>query len=387
MSPRARVGVVVALLGFGCGDASEQPLPSEPRSDDATHESDLHDFTVTTVVEGLEHPWGMVFLPDGDILVTERPGRLRIVRDGALLPDPVSGLPDAESGGQGGQLDVALHPRFSTSRMVYLTYAKRRGNGDRTTMVARGRLVDDALEDVEEIFEADAWTGHDEHFGSRLAFDADGYLYVSIGERGERDEAQDLSNHQGTITRLSEDGGVPSDNPFLGDEDALPEIWAYGIRNAQGLAFHPGTGALWASEHGPLGGDEINVIRSGRNYGWPEVTYGLDYDGSRISDRTEEEGMERPVHHWEQDSPATSGLAFYQGAAFPAWQGDAFVGGLSGRQLVRLDIENEEVLHTEILLRELGHRIRDVREGPDGFLYLLVDDERAPMLRLEPVGP
>src|SRR5690606_11551509 len=164
VSPRARVGVVVALLGFGCGDASEQPLPSEPRSDDATHESDLHDFTVTTVVEGLEHPWGMVFLPDGDILVTERPGRLRIVRDGALLPDPVSGLPDAESGGQGGQLDVALHPRFSTSRMVYLTYAKRRGNGDRTTMVARGRLVDDALEDVEEIFEADAWTGHDEHF-------------------------------------------------------------------------------------------------------------------------------------------------------------------------------------------------------------------------------
>ena len=379
-----RVPCIAALLALvACGEST--PAPSGPDEPDTEQPPDDEGgFRTAVVVDGLDHAWGMAFTPGGDILVTERPGDLRIVRDGALLPDPVDGVPDVATGGHGGLLDVALHPDFASNALVYLSFVKEE-DGARTTAVARGRLVEDRLEDVEEIFEADAWSGADQHFGSRLAFDAQGFLYVSIGERTDMDEAQDLSNHQGTIVRLHDDGTVPGDNPFVDDEDARPEIWAYGLRNVQGMDFHPGTGALWASDHGPLEGDEINVIRSGRNYGWPEITYGRDYDGSVISEDTEREGMEQPVHYWEEDAPATAGLAVYQGSAFPDWAGSVFVGGLAGRRLVRLEVSGEQVVDEEALLTSREERIRDVTVGPDGLVYLLLDTD-GPMLRLEPVG-
>ena len=375
----------VALSVLACDQDRPDPLPSEPPAAE-TYTSLRHDFSLTTVVESLEHPWGMAFLPNGDILVTERPGRLRMVRDGETLePSEIAGVPDVSPGGQGGLLDVEIHPRFDMNSLVYLTYSKRGDRGRRATAVARGRLIEDRLEDVEEIFETDAWSREDVHYGSRLAFDADGLLYVSMGERGEMDEAQDLSNDKGAILRIHDDGSIPANNPFLDDEEHQPEIWAYGIRNAQGLAFHPTTGELWQSEHGPQGGDEINVIRRGANYGWPEITYGVDYDGSVISEETEREGMEQPVHYWEDESPAVSGLAIYRGEAFPSWQGDVFVAGLSGRHLVRLAFDGYELVEEEELLAQFDHRIRDVAEDAEGRLLILVDAPDGPMLRLDPV--
>jgi len=347
-----------------------------------TFTSEHHTFRVVTVVDGLEHPWGMAFLPDGSILVTERPGRLRLVRNGVLEPEPIAGVPEVWARGQGGLLDVALHPDFERNRLVYLSYSKPGPNGA-TTAVARGRLVDGRLEDVEDIFVADAWTNRGQHFGSRLVFDGKGHLFVSIGDRGVMQEAQNPGNHQGTIVRLLDDGRVPADNPFVGREGFRPEIYAYGIRSPQGLALHPETGELWETEHGPRGGDEINLILPGRNYGWPTITYGINYDGTKISDHTHMEGMEQPLHYWVP-SIATSGLAFYTGDKFPGWKGDVFVGGLAGQQLVRLRFDGTRRVAIEVLLTELKRRIRDVRNGPDGYIYLLVDEPSAPMLRLEP---
>jgi glucose/arabinose dehydrogenase len=347
-----------------------------------TFTSEHHTFRVVTVVDGLEHPWGMAFLPDGSILVTERPGRLRLVRNGVLEPEPIAGVPEVWARGQGGLLDVALHPDFERNRLVYLSYSKPGPNGA-TTAVARGRLVDGRLEDVEDIFVADAWTNRGQHFGSRLVFDGKGHLFISVGDRGVMQEAQNPSNHQGTIIRLHDDGRVPADNPFVGREGFRPEIYAYGIRSPQGLALHPETGELWETEHGPRGGDEINLILPGRNYGWPTITYGINYNGEKISDHTHMEGMEQPLHYWVP-SIATSGLAFYTGDKFPGWKGDAFVGGLAGQQLVRLRFDGTRRVAIEVLLTELKRRIRDVRNGPDGYLYLLVDEPSAPMLRLEP---
>ena len=347
-----------------------------------TFTSEHHTFRVVTVVEGLEHPWGMAFLPDGSILVTERPGRLRLVRNGVLEPEPIAGVPEVWARGQGGLLDVALHPDFERNRLVYLSYSKPGPNGA-TTAVARGRLVDGRLEDVEDIFVADAWTNRGQHFGSRLVFDGKGHLFISVGDRGVMQEAQNPSNHQGTIIRLHDDGRVPADNPFVGREGFRPEIYAYGIRSPQGLALHPETGELWETEHGPRGGDEINLILPGRNYGWPTITYGINYNGEKISDHTHMEGMEQPLHYWVP-SIATSGLAFYTGDKFPGWKGDAFVGGLAGQQLVRLRFDGTRRVAIEVLLTELKRRIRDVRNGPDGYIYLLVDEPSAPMLRLEP---
>lgn len=347
-----------------------------------TFTSEHHTFRVVTVVDGLEHPWGMAFLPDGSILVTERPGRLRLVRNGVLEPEPIAGVPEVWARGQGGLLDVALHPDFERNRLVYLSYSKPGPNGA-TTAVARGRLVDGRLEDVEDIFVADAWTNRGQHFGSRLVFDGKGHLFISVGDRGVMQEAQNPSNHQGTIIRLHDDGRVPADNPFVGREGFRPEIYAYGIRSPQGLALHPETGELWETEHGPRGGDEINLILPGRNYGWPTITYGINYNGEKISDHTHMEGMEQPLHYWVP-SIATSGLAFYTGDKFPGWKGDAFVGGLAGQQLVRLRFDGTRRVAIEVLLTELKRRIRDVRNGPDGYIYLLVDEPSAPMLRLEP---
>lgn len=321
------------------------------------------------------------------MLVTERPGRLRLIRGGNLVATPLQGVPEVWAEGQGGLLEVALHPDFATNRYVYLTYSKPGPDGA-TTALARGRLSDDAtrLEGVQDLFVADAVTNRGVHFGSRLAFDDQGYLFMTVGERGVMEDAQDRSNHQGTILRLNDDGTAPSDNPFVGQDGVHPEIWAYGIRSPQGLAFHPETGVLWETEHGPRGGDELNVIEPGRNYGWPVITYGINYNGEPIGDSlTAAPGMEQPVHYWVP-SIATSGLTIYDGDRFPAWRGSAFVGGLAGTQLARVSLDGRSATGVEVLLADLGQRIRDVRTGPDGFIYLLVDSGRAPLLRLEPAG-
>ncbi|MBT8336596.1 MAG: PQQ-dependent sugar dehydrogenase [Gemmatimonadetes bacterium] len=363
---------VFAILG-GCAETTP-----------ATASDQEAGFRVTTVVEGLEHPWGMAFLPGGDMLVTERPGRLRVVRNGALVEAPVSGVPEVWSRGQGGLLDVALHPDFESTGWVYLSYSKPGPGGTATTAVVRGRFDGSALSDVEEIFEADAFTENGVHFGSRLAFDGEDHLFVSIGDRGERDQAQNPLNHQGTIVRLHDDGRVPADNPFVGRADVRPEIWATGIRSPQGLAFRPGTDQLWETEHGPRGGDELNIIRPEVNYGWPTITYGINYNGTPVGDGiSEAPGLEQPVHYWVP-SIATSGLAFYEGDAFPEWRGSAFVGGLAAVHLARLTLEGDAVVSGEELLADRGQRIRDVRVGPDGLIYVLVDSGRAPLWRLEP---
>lgn len=378
MSRTATLFTAVTLVVTpACGQEPAAPGAAVP----------LDGVRVTTVVDGLEHPWGMAFLPDGSILVTERPGRLRVVRDGTLEPSAVSGVPEVWAQGQGGLLDVALHPDFERNRLVYLSYAKPGPGGRATTAVARGRFDGGTLVGTEDIFVADAWGRGGVHFGSRLLFDADGHLFVTVGERGQQDEAQNRANHQGTVLRLHDDGSVPADNPFVGEAGIRPEIWAFGIRSPQGLALHPGTGDLLETEHGPRGGDELNRILPGRNYGWPIVTYGINYNGTPVGDGIQEApGMEPPLTWWVP-SIATSGLMIYDGDAFPEWRGSAFVGGLAGTHLARVPMEGLRVTgEPEVLLGELGLRIRDVRQGPEGAIWVLVDDGDAPLLRLEPAG-
>jgi aldose sugar dehydrogenase len=361
----------------------------------ATQQSQEHSFRVATVVDGLETPWSIAFLPGGDMLVTERSGTLRIVRDGVLDPTPISGVPAVRAMGQGGLMEVALHPNFESNRFVYLTFSKpNQDASEATTALVRGRFEGNRLEDVQELFEARAWAAGGAHFGSRLAFDRDGYLFMTIGDRGVRPDpaaleshpAQDLSSHQGTVIRLHDDGRVPSDNPFVGRPGALPEIWTYGHRSLQGLAIHPETGDIWQGEHGPQGGDEVNIIEPGLNYGWPIIGYGVQYGGSVIHAMTEREGLEQPVHHWTP-SIATSGLLIYTGDRFPNWRGNVFVGALAGEQLARLSVDGRRVSAEETLLRGLG-RIRDVRQGPDGYIYLAVENRGGPsrIVRLEPTG-
>ena len=352
-------------------------------SDGRIFESERHRFRLTVVASGLEHPWSLAFLPDGAMLVTERPGRLRVIRDGALDPTPVSGVPEVAAVGQGGLLDVALHPRFRDNRLVYLSYAGK-GRGGAGTEVARGRLSEGRLEDLEILFAVRPKSRGGRHFGSRLVFGAQGHLYVTAGERGDPDRAQDLGDAAGSVIRLTEDGAVPPDNPFVGRAGARPEIFSIGHRNPQGLARHPETGRIWEVEHGPRGGDEVNVIEAGVNYGWPVITYGMSYAGFPIGEGSEKPGMAQPVTYWVP-SISPSGMAFYTGAAFPAWRGNLFVGALSGELLVRLELDGERVVREERLLEEFGERIRDVRQGPDGFLYLLTDAPDGALLRLEPL--
>jgi glucose/arabinose dehydrogenase len=357
--------------------------------------SELHAFRVVPVVTGLDHPWSLAFLPGGDMLVTERSGAVRIVRNGQLVPEPVQGVPAVRARGQGGLLDVVLHPDFASNRLVYLSFSKPDASGGRaTTAVVRGRFENDRLTNVEEIFEAEAWSGGGNHFGSRLAFDGNGYLFITVGDRGagpdrgslESHPAQDLSNHQGTVVRLHDDGRVPDDNPFVNRQGARPEIWSYGHRNLQGLAIHPETGDVWENEHGPQGGDELNLIRPGRNYGWPVIGMGVQYGGSVLHRSTAQSGMEQPVHYWVP-SIATSGLLIYTGDRFPRWRGNIFVGGMAGQQLARLTLDGQRVTGEETLLRGQG-RIRDIRQGPDGLIYIVYDagNGSTSIARLEPVG-
>jgi glucose/arabinose dehydrogenase len=343
-----------------------------------------HDLRIVEIVSGLEHPWGMAFLPDGRILVTERPGRLRVIKDGRLEAEQVSGLPAIVARGQGGLLDVVLHPRFAENQFVYLSYVAA-GNGGVGTEVARGRLVGKNLEDLEVIFRQLPKSSSGRHFGSRLIFDRNEFLYITLGDRGEQERAQRPDDHAGSVIRLHDDGSVPSDNPFTGREGWLPEKFTLGNRNIQGAALHPRTGEVWTHEHGPQGGDEINIIRAGANYGWPVITYGVNYViGTSIGEGTHKPGMVQPIYYWVP-SIAPSGMTFYTGDRYPHWRGDLFIGALKARMLVRLSLDGDKVISEERFLQDALGRIRAVCEGPDGFLYILTDERAGVLARLEPV--
>ena len=374
---RAAPAAALALILAQPACASDQP----PEAD--TQHGKVR---IVTVAEGLEHPWGVAFLPDGRALVTERPGRLRIVGADGKLGAPLEGVPAVSATGQGGLLDVQLDPDFAKNRLVYLSYAEPREGGNGTA-VARGTLTERGLDGVQVIFRQDVTIDGRHHFGSRLVFDRGGRLFVTLGDRNsERARAQTLDSHIGKVVRIERDGKVPADNPFVGRADARPEIWSYGHRNVQGAALHPATGELWTNEHGPRGGDELNLDRAGLNYGWPKVTYGVEYSGKTISESPTAPGIEPPVHYWVP-SIATSGMLFYTGDRFPQWRGNAFVGGLASQQLSRLEMAGNRVVREEVLFNGvIGQRVRDVEQGPDGAIYLLTDQPDGQLLRIEPAG-
>jgi aldose sugar dehydrogenase len=385
--PLVRCAAVVLGLAATAATAAAQTAPG------GVLRTALHDFRVVPVAEGLVQPWSIAFLPGGDLLITERPGRLRIVRNGKLLPTPVAGVPEVAYENQGGLLEVALHPSFASNRFVYLTYAKRKADGTgNTTALIRAKFEKDALTGVTQLFESVS-TGRG-HFGGKIAFDGKGHLFLTLGDRQvppegnlEAHPAQDLTNHHGKVVRLNEDGTVPADNPFVGKAPAKPEIWSYGHRNVQGIAIDPATGNVWTNEHGPQGGDELNLDRAGKNYGWPVIGFGVNYvTGKAIHAGTHREGMEQPLHIW-LPSIGISGAMFYTGDRFPQWKGQLFIAGLAGEQLGRVTLAGEKVLARETILPGVG-RIRDIRQGPDGYIYLATEDrdgKPTPVVRLEPV--
>lgn len=364
------------------GAAAAAPAKATPAR---TVASRLGGVEVTTIASGLEHPWSVALLPDGSFLVTERPGRLRRVSAAGAVSAPLRGVPAVYAQGQGGLLDVALAPDFARSKRVYLTFAEPGDNGTAGTAAATAILGDTSLDGLKVIYRQEPKLDSSIHFGSRLAFDKTGHVFISQGERGERPRAQQLDVLQGKLVRLNLDGSVPSDNPFVGRSDARPEIWSYGHRNMQGLAVDPRTGTLWESEHGPRGGDEINLPQAGRNYGWPIITNGINYSGFPIPEAvgTTAPGMESPHYVWAK-SPAISGLAFLVGQPTSKWNDSLFVGALADGSLIRLSLSGDRVVGEERLLKELGARIRDVRVGNDGSVYVLTDEENGRLLRLRP---
>ena len=381
-----RTRISIAALGIAA-------LVSVVVSGQTNSKSAFHDYRVVTVVDGLIQPWSIAFLPGGDTLITERPGRLRILRQGKLLPQAVEGIPKVFHSGQGGLLEVMPHPNFASNRLLYVSYSKPGAtDSDSRTALIRGRFENDRLTQVQEIF--DAVSKGRGHYSGKIAFDKNGHLFLSLGDRQvppegnlEAHPAQDLSNHHGKIVRLHDDGRVPADNPFVNRAGARPEIWSYGHRNVQGLAIHPETGDLWADEHGPQGGDELNLIQPGKNYGWPVIGYGVNYQtGLAIHSGTHRQGMEQPIRVWVP-SIGISGLMIYNGDRFPQWRGNLFIGGMAGQQLSRLTLNGQRVINEETLVPQRG-RIRDIRQGPDGYIYLVTDDrdgKPTPVLRVEPV--
>jgi glucose/arabinose dehydrogenase len=352
-------------------------------------------FDVITLTEGLANPWSLAFLPDGKMLVTEKPGRLRVVSaDGKMLSEPVAGLPAVDARGQGGLLDVALDPAFQKNQVIYWSYAEpAEGQGMNNTAVARGRLVDGPaprVENVQVIFHQAPSLSSAAHFGGRLVFGRDGTLFITMGDRSAtpgRMQAQQMNSLIGKIARVNPDGSVPKDNPFVGKEGVRPEIWSFGHRNVQAAALHPATGELWEVEHGTRGGDEVNIARKGKDYGWPTIAYGIEYQGGQITGGIQQqEGMEQPRYYWDPNI-APSGMVFYTGTLFPAWQNSLFIGGLGSTNLVRLSVKGDQIVGEERLLQDLQpqrERIRDVRQGPDGALYLLTDSAKGRILNVTP---
>lgn len=341
-----------------------------------------------TVAGGLERPWGLAFLPDGRMLVTERPGRLRVVSSDGKVSPPLRGTPRVSARGQGGLLDVALDPNFAQNRLVYLSYAEDRPENRSGTAVMRARLSEDAtaLQSPQVIFRQEPSHTGGNHYGSRLVFGQDGNLFITLGDRFDlSDQAQNPANHIGKVVRITPEGEPAPGNPFLGREGARPHIWSMGHRNVQSAALHPGTGQLWTIEHGAKGGDEVNIPQPGRNYGWPVISYGVHYSGAKIGEGTAKPGLEQPVYYWDP-SIAPSGMAFYTGDKFPAWRGSILVGALAGRLVSRLETEGNRVTGEERMLRDFGERIRDVRQGPDGYVYLLTDSAQGRLVRLKPAA-
>ncbi|WP_396432569.1 PQQ-dependent sugar dehydrogenase [Limnohabitans sp.] len=362
-------------------------MPSWAQDRSSVIASEKHAFRLATLVTGLENPWSMAFLPDGRMLVTERSGPLRLVgRDFRLDTQPIEGLPESVERGQGGLFDVALHPQYAQNGWIYWAY-NAPGAGGWGTALARGKLQGQRMSEVQVLFSMQPKTRSNQHFGGRIVFDKAGMLYLTLGDRGDKDRAQKLDDHAGSVIRLHDDGRVPADNPFAQRAGALPEKWTWGNRNMQGAALHPQTGELWTHEHGPQGGDELNVMRPGLNYGWPVITYGVNYGlGTRIGEGQTKPGMVQPLHVWVP-SIAPSGMAFVSGSQFPQWQGNLLVGALRGQMLVRLVLDGEKVLREERLLQGRAGRIRDVRMGPDGLVYLLSDGPNGALMRLEPARP
>jgi aldose sugar dehydrogenase len=348
-----------------------------------TISSEKHSFTIETVVDGLEHPWSVDFLPDGRMLVTERPGRLRIIENGHLSK-PVTGLPKIKAKGQGGLLDIALDSDYANNQMIYLSYTAK-GDGGMGTEVVKAKLDGNKLKDSKVIFRLLPKSDTSYHFGSRLQFGRDGTLYITLGERGGRLRAQDLGDHAGSLIRINKDGSVPKDNPFINIANARPEIYTYGNRNMQGIAMHPDTGEIWTVEHGPQGGDELNLMKAGVNYGWPVITYGVNYNvGTKIGEGTKKEGMAQPVYYWVP-SIATSSLLFYTGDKFPNWKGNAFVSSLKFGQLARLEMQGNKVVKEERLINGAVGRIREVQQGLDGYIYILTDESNGKLYRIKPI--
>jgi glucose/arabinose dehydrogenase len=363
--------------------AAPFPPEHEPATEESIHQAITAGsrFTMTTIAEPFEHPWSIAFLPDGGILVTEKPGRLRLLRDGVLLPDPIGGTPEVLTGDHAGLLDIVVDPDFERSRLLFLSYIH--GSQEAATVrIMRAQLDGTQLAEQEVIFESRPPAPGLDQFGGRLSLDRDGFLYLTLGDRFRGWPAQDLGDHAGSIVRIGRDGRVPGDNPFIAVPGALPEIFTIGHRNPQGLALEPAGRRLWSNEHGPKGGDELNIIRAGHNYGWPPITYGVDYDDNPIGIGTEAPGMDQPVHYWVP-SVAPSSLTFYEGDRFPDWRGNLLVGTLRG-QLLRLELAGDLVVGEEQLIEELVGRIRDVRTGPDGYVYLVNDTPEGGLYRLEP---
>ncbi len=390
---RHLVSFVLMLACAGCMRETETPSRAQPQVAPGTlvqhYPGKLGTLEVRELVTGLAFPWALAFLPDGRMLVTEKPGRLLLLAaDGAQVA-PIEGLPKIFVDGQAGLLDVVLSPDFATDQRVYLSYAEPNWRGNLAgTAVLRGRLDGTALRDVEVIYRQQPKLSSGTHVGSRLVFDDAGHLFVTQGENNKRATAQELDKLQGKLVRINADGSVPPDNPFVGRDGARPEIWSYGHRNMQGAALHPVTRKLWTTEHGPMGGDEINIPAPGRNYGWPVITWGINYSGEPIPEAsgTAAEGMEQPHHYWKV-SPAISGMAFYTADRVPAWQHSLFLGALAKTSLIRLELDGDRIVDEERLLTERNERIRDVRQGPDGYLYVLTDAPNGKLLRLELVAP
>lgn len=381
------VGVVTIALTAATLLTATFLIATGTRGQDTTFASSAGQLEVQTIASGLVNPWALAFLPDGKMLVTERPGRMRIVSPEGQLSPPLKGVPDVMASGQGGLLDVVTDKSFAQNRTIYFCYSERTSGGGRTA-VARARLNEGSgrLDDVKVIFRQDGPLSSGNHYGCRIAQASDGNLFVTLGDHFTyRNEAQNLGNHLGKLVRITPDGAAPPDNPFVGRDGAKPEIWSYGHRNEQGLAINPATGDLWETEHGPRGGDEVNIVGKGRNYGWPVIGYGIDYSGEKIHEATAKNGMEQPVKYWVP-SIAPSGMTFYNGKLFPKWNGSLFTGALSGKMLVRLQVKDNVVTGEERLLQNLYERIRDVRQGPDGAVWLLTDSSAGRILRVSPAA-